>query len=104
MGTSGSLGDPRRKLKMNATIYSTAWCGWCDRAKAFLTGKGIEFTEIDIEAEFDDPRRELMRLSGRQSVPQIFIGDVHVGGFDDLLALDRKGRLEGPAGSLLGAR
>ncbi len=80
---------------MSATVYSTAWCGWCDRAKTFLTRKGIEYSEVDIETEFDDPRRELMRISGQQSVPQIFIGDVHVGGFEDLVALDRKGRLEG---------
>ena len=75
-------------------IYSTTICPYCDRARALLTRKGATFTEIKIDE--DAARRdEMLRLSGgRRTVPQIFIGDLHVGGFDDLYALDRKGDLD----------
>ena len=75
-------------------LYSTTICPYCDRARALLTRKGAAFTEIKIDE--DAARRDvLLRLSGgRRSVPQIFIGDLHVGGFDDLYALDRKGELD----------
>jgi glutaredoxin 3 len=75
-------------------LYSTTICPYCDRARALLTRKGAAFTEIKIDE--DAARRdEMLRLSGgRRSVPQIFIGDLHVGGFDDLYALDRKGELD----------
>lgn len=79
-------------------IYSTAFCGYCDRARALLSRKGAAITEIKVD---EDPasRDEMLRLSGgRRSVPQIFIGDRHVGGFDDLYALERNGELD----SLLG--
>jgi glutaredoxin 3 len=75
-------------------MYSTTICPYCDRARALLTRKGATFTEIKIDE--DAVRRdEMLRLSGgRRTVPQIFIGDLHVGGFDDLYALDRKGELD----------
>jgi glutaredoxin 3 len=75
-------------------MYSTTICPYCDRARALLTRKGATFTEIKIDE--DAARRdEMLRLSGgRRTVPQIFIGDLHVGGFDDLYALDRKGELD----------
>jgi len=82
------------------TVYSTAFCPYCDRAKALLSRKGAPFTEVRVD---EDPvrREEMLRLSsGRRTVPQIFIGDRHVGGFDDLYALDRKGELD----SLLGLK
>lgn len=75
-------------------IYSTAFCGYCDRARALLTRKGAPFTDIKVDEDIAN-REEMLRLSGGQrSVPQIFIGDRHVGGFDDLYALDRKGELD----------
>lgn len=75
-------------------VYSTAFCSYCDRAKALLARKGLPFTEIRVD---EDPasRDEMLRQSGgRRTVPQIFVGERHVGGFDDLYALDRKGELD----------
>ncbi len=75
-------------------IYSTMYCPYCARARALLQRKGIDFTEIDIG---DEPNRrdEMMRRAGgRTSVPQIFIDGEHVGGCDDIVALDRAGRLD----------
>jgi glutaredoxin 3 len=75
-------------------IYSTAFCGYCDRARALLTRKGASFTDIKVDEDISS-RDEMLRLSGgRRTVPQIFIGDRHVGGFDDLYALERKGELD----------
>ncbi|NND04218.1 MAG: glutaredoxin [Acidimicrobiia bacterium] len=74
----------------DVTIYSTSWCPSCVNAKAFFDGKGVTYTEIDVE-KWDDPRGKLEELTGRRSVPQIVIGESHVGGFDDLLALNADG-------------
>lgn len=75
------------------TIFTTPWCGYCARAKALLARKGVAYTEIDIEA---DPRlrAEMIARSGRRTVPQVFIGGRHVGGSDDLAALDAAGELD----------
>jgi glutaredoxin 3 len=74
-------------------IYTSQFCGYCYRAKKLLAERGIAFTEIDVGA--DSGLRETMvkRAGGRRTVPQIFVGDHHVGGCDDLYALDRKGGL-----------
>ncbi|MBX6426782.1 MAG: glutaredoxin 3 [Variibacter sp.] len=75
-------------------IYTTRWCGYCRAAKALLDRKGVPFIEIDVEL---DParRREMMeRARGRSTVPQIFIGETHVGGCDDLHELERAGKLD----------
>lgn len=80
-------------------IYSTAFCAYCDRARALLTRKGLSFSEIKVDEDLAS-RQEMIRLSGgRRTVPQIFIGERHVGGFDDLYALDRKGELDSLTGS-----
>jgi glutaredoxin 3 len=75
-------------------IYSTPFCGYCGSAKSLLTRKGAEFTEIDVM--FDPERRQEMleRSGGRRTVPQIFIDGRHIGGFDDLNALDKAGELD----------
>ena len=79
-------------------MYSKSWCPFCDRAKHLLTEKGQSWTEIDIEA--DAARRdEMIERTGRKTVPQIFIGDRHVGGFDDLAALEHAGELDALLGS-----
>jgi glutaredoxin 3 len=79
-----------------ALIYTTAVCPYCVAAKNFLRQKGFEYEEIRVD--LDAARRDemLARSSGRRTVPQIFIGDTHVGGFDDLVAADRAGRLQPP--------
>jgi glutaredoxin 3 len=75
-------------------MYSTGWCPYCERARTLLAAKGVSFREIKIDQ--DPAQRELMlqRSGGRRTVPQIFIGERHVGGFDDLAALDRAGELD----------
>jgi glutaredoxin 3 len=75
-------------------LYTKAFCPYCIRAKSLLKGKGVAFEEHDIT--LGGPRRAemLQRANGRTTVPQIFIGDTHVGGCDDLVALDRGGKLD----------
>jgi len=74
-------------------IYSSNWCGYCMRAKSLLASKGVEFTEIVVDGDVER-RREMERRSGRSTVPQIFIGETHVGGCDDLYALAHADRLD----------
>ncbi|MDX2274925.1 MAG: glutaredoxin 3 [Hyphomonadaceae bacterium] len=76
------------------TIYTRAFCGYCSRAIRLLESKGANITEIDVG--FDPDKREEMarRANGRRTFPQIFIGDTHIGGCDDLHALERAGKLE----------
>lgn len=74
-------------------IYTRAFCGYCSRAVALLEEKGANFEEIDATME-PAKRAEMMERSGRSTFPQIFIGDTHVGGCDDLFALERSGKLD----------
>jgi glutaredoxin 3 len=76
------------------TIYTKSWCPYCAAAKDLLNERGAAFTEIDIERKPEARREMIQRANGRSTVPQIFIGDRHVGGCDDLYALDGQGRLE----------
>ena len=73
------------------TIYTTAWCPYCSAAKSLLKEKGAPFTEIDVERVKGAREAMTTRAGGRTSVPQIFVGDTHVGGCDDLYALDKSG-------------
>jgi glutaredoxin 3 len=75
-------------------MYVKLSCPYCVMAKRLLTSKGQQWHEIDIEAE-PERRVEMIERSGRSTVPQVFIGDRHVGGFDDLSVLDRSGELDG---------
>jgi glutaredoxin 3 len=75
------------------TIYTSAWCGYCMRAKALLDGKGIAYREIDVDGN-RALREEMIARSGRRTVPQVFIGEHHVGGSDDLAAAARSGELD----------
>lgn len=75
------------------TIYTTPYCPYCHAAKALLKKKGVAFEEIDVQ-DAGLRQQMMLRSNGRRTVPQIFIGDRHVGGFDDLYALDRKGELD----------
>ena len=75
-------------------IYTSSLCGFCFAAKRLLNQKGVSFTEIDV-GRSPEKRQEMMsRAHGRHTVPQIFIDDRHVGGCDDLYALERSGRLD----------
>jgi len=74
-------------------MYTTQWCPYCHQAKALLRQRGVaEIDEIRID-EQPAERAVMMRLTGRRTVPQIFVGDTHVGGCDDLIALDQRGGL-----------
>ncbi len=77
----------------SVTIYTRDFCGFCARAKALLDSKGVDFTEYNATTN-PDYRQEMMDKSGRNTFPQIFIGTSHVGGCDDLHALDREGKLD----------
>jgi len=74
-------------------MYVTDWCPYCQRARSLLADKGVAVEEIDVEA-VPGAREEMRARSGRDTVPQIFIGESHVGGSDDLQALDEDGRLD----------
>ena len=78
---------------MRIRMYSMTWCGYCIRAKALLDRRGLEYEEIVMD---DDPafRQKLLEMTGRWTVPQIFIDDVPIGGYTELWTLDRDGRLD----------
>lgn len=74
-------------------MYTTSWCPYCERARRLLRDKGAAFEEFDVDGQ-PEKRSEMQARSGKRSVPQIFIGDQHVGGSDDLIALDKAGKLD----------
>ncbi len=76
------------------TIYTTSLCPYCFQAKRLLTQKAVEFEEIDVTGDQKRRAEMVQKAGGRTSVPQIWIGDLHVGGSDDLYALDRAGKLD----------
>jgi glutaredoxin 3 len=74
-------------------MYATGWCPYCERARGLLARKNVAYEEIDIEAD-PEKRTEMLTRSGRRTVPQIFVGEHHVGGCDDLHALEAAGGLD----------
>jgi glutaredoxin 3 len=76
------------------TIYTTPYCPYCLRAKGLLKRKGVDFVEIDVSLSPDKRNEMERRAKGGYTVPQIFIGELHIGGCDDLHALDAKGELD----------
>lgn len=78
---------------MTVTLYTRQSCGYCHRAKQLLRSKGVDFTEIAVDGD-PEKRQEMIRRSGRYTVPQIWIGERHIGGSDDLHALERRGELD----------
>jgi len=82
-------------------MYTTMWCPYCARARALLQKKGVAFTDIDLDAEPNRRGEMLDRSGGRRTVPQIFIDGEHIGGSDDLAALDRAGKLDQKLGIAL---
>jgi len=75
-------------------IYTSPLCGFCHAAKRLLTQKGVSFAEVDISREPDKRQEMMSRANGSRTVPQIFIGDTHIGGCDELYALERSGKLD----------
>ena len=75
-------------------IYTKVFCPYCWRAKALLEAKGVAFKEISVDWGGPEKEKMICRASGRTTVPQIFVGDRHVGGCDELMALERAGRLD----------
>ena len=88
------MSDPTPAAAPAVVMYATGWCPYCSRARRLLEGKGVAFEEIDIDAAAGARAQMLSRSGGRTSVPQIFIGDTHVGGYDVMMALHRAGKLE----------
>ena len=80
-------------MNQPVTVYVADWCPYCQRAKGLLQQKNVAFNEINVEDD-EKFREEMFARSKRRTVPQIFIGDRHVGGCDDLFALDRSGELD----------
>ena len=81
------------KAMTKVQIYTTGWCPYCNAAKALLNEKGVAYEEID--ATDPDVRADMIqRAHGRRTVPQIFIGEHHIGGYDDMAALERRGQLD----------
>ena len=76
-------------------IYTSPLCGFCHRAKSLLNQKGAQFEEIDVLSNPDEKPAMIKRADGARTVPQIFIGDIYVGGCDELFALERAGHLDG---------
>jgi glutaredoxin 3 len=88
------------EVSADIVMYSTGWCPYCDRARALLQRRGATFREVKVDEDADERDTMLKRSGGRRTVPQIFIGDRHVGGYDELYALDKAGELDkllGPA-------
>jgi glutaredoxin 3 len=75
-------------------IYTKAFCPFCWRAKSLLEAKGLNYVEISVDAGGEPRQQMIQRANGRTTVPQIFIAELHVGGCDDLMALDRSGKLD----------
>jgi glutaredoxin 3 len=75
-------------------IYTSPLCGFCHAAKRLLNEKGVSFSEVDVLANPDRKPEMIQRADGGRTVPQIFVGDIHIGGCDDLYALERAGKLD----------
>jgi glutaredoxin 3 len=85
-------------------VYTTSYCPYCVSAKELLRRKGVDFAEIDVAGDRELRAKMIERAGGRMTVPQIFIGDTHVGGCDDLYALDDAGGLDPLLASVDGVR
>jgi glutaredoxin 3 len=87
------MSDTATTITALVVMYTKPWCAYCERARALLKRKGVAFQEIDIEAQ-PGQREAMIRRCGQYTVPQIFIGERHVGGSDDLYELDAAGGLD----------
>ena len=80
-------------MSVEVKMYSTRFCPYCIRARSLFNRKDVEFTDIAVDGA-PELRREMVELSGQFTVPQIWIGDKHIGGYDDIAMLERQGRLD----------
>lgn len=80
-------------MSAEVKMYTTRFCPYCVRARSLLANKNVEFIDIAVDSE-PDLRREMVELSGRYTVPQIWIGSKHIGGYDDIAILNRQGQLD----------
>ena len=80
-------------MSAQVVMYSTRFCPYCMRARALLDGKGVSYTDIGVDGR-PELRAQMVERSGRHTVPQIWIGEHHVGGYDDIALLERQGRLD----------
>ena len=87
------MNQPASQSSVPITLYTSAMCGYCVAAKNFLKSRGLQWSEIRVDLDPAE-RERMMARSRRTTVPQIFIGDTHVGGYDDMMALHRAGKLE----------
>lgn len=87
------MSEARKPASERVLMYSKPWCAYCERARELFARKGVAFEEIDIEAQ-PEQREAMIARSGQYTVPQIFIGERHVGGSDDLYELDAAGGLD----------
>jgi glutaredoxin 3 len=92
MSSSPSPGTPSPGKTPPITIYTSAMCGYCVAAKNFLKSRGLGWDEVRVDLDPGE-RERLVQRTGRTTVPQIFVGEVHVGGYDDMMALHRAGKL-----------
>jgi glutaredoxin 3 len=91
---NGAAQSEAAAVAPDVVMYSTAFCGYCQRARNLFERKGVNVREIKIDEDAAERAVMLKRSGGRRTVPQIFIGERHVGGYDDLAALDRAGELD----------
>jgi glutaredoxin 3 len=87
-------GESHAERAPDIVMYSTNWCGYCQRARNLLERKAVAVREIKLDEEPQERAVMLQRSGGRRTVPQIFIGELHVGGYDELAALERAGELD----------
>jgi glutaredoxin 3 len=80
-------------MSAQVVMYSTRFCPYCMRARALLEGKGVSYADIGVDGR-PELRAQMVERSGRHTVPQIWIGEQHVGGYDDIALLERQGRLD----------
>ena len=80
-------------MSNSVTLYTTRFCPYCIRARGLLDSKGVEYNDIAVDGS-PQLRREMSERSGRSSVPQIWIGERHIGGYDDMARLESQGRLD----------
>ena len=92
-GEERCTGESHAESATDVVMYSTNWCGYCQRARNLFERKGVAVRDIKLDDEPDQRPVMLQRTGGQRSVPQIFIGELHVGGYDELAALDRSGEL-----------